>query len=185
MNANAAVKTYHWDRHTYERMVEAGLFPPHSHAELINGEIVEMSPQGTLHYTVLSLLENALRESFDKGVTVRNQAPFIVSDDSEPEPDLAVVTGVPRDYLREHPRAALLLVEVSDSTLQYDRTVKAALYADCGVPEYWIANLKEACVEVFRNPVNGRYTEIRTHYTRSSITPLHGKAAIAVAEVLP
>ena len=182
---NPAVKPHRWDRRTYERMVDAGFFPPHSHAELINGEIIDMSPQGTVHYTVLSLLEAILRENFDAGYLIRTQAPFIVSNDSEPEPDIAVVTGTPRDYLHEHPSKACLLVEISDTTLHFDRETKSAMYAACGIPEYWLVNLKENCVEVFRQPRNGRYSELKSYFAGDSITPLDVDGAIEVIGFLP
>ena len=181
---SAVVKSHLWDRETYERMIDAGLFPPHSHAELINGKIIDMSPQGTVHYTVLTLLEAILRKTFGTGHIIRTQAPFIVSDDSEPEPDIAVVTGSPRNYLHEHPSKAKLLVEISDTTLKYDRETKNGLYATGGIPEYWVVNLKENCVEVFRAPRNGRYTELKSYYTGESITPVNAAGAVDVAEFL-
>ena len=184
MSAVLQPTRYQWDRQTYERMVDVGLFPPHSHAELINGDIIEISPQGTRHYTVLSLLESALRESFSRQFTIRNQGPFIVSDSSEPEPDLAVVAGTARDYLHEHPKHALLLVEIADTTLHYDRMTKAALYAGCGVPEYWVVNLPENCIEVFRAPQRDRYTSVSAFYAGDHVVPIHAEKAVFVDDVL-
>jgi Uma2 family endonuclease len=178
-------RPYRWDRYSYERMAEAGVFPPQAHAELIDGEIVEMSPEGTLHYTVLSLPEHALRQAFGPGRLVRTQAPFVIDDDSEPEPDIAVVPGSPRDYLLAHPRRALLLVEIADSTLEYDRDVKSALYARAENPEYWLVNLQERRVEVFRDPHNGCYTRVETYGPDDAIKPLSADSALPVSQFLP
>ncbi len=137
-------------REEYYRIAEAGLFNG-ERVELIEGEIVQMSPIGPAHtvatHAVFACLLNLLGERF----FVRMQSPLSLGD-SEPEPDVAVVPGKPGDYRDAHPTSAVLVVEVAQSSLEYDREVKGRLYAQAGIPEYWLVNLEERCVEVYRDP---------------------------------
>jgi len=117
--------------------------------------------------------------------------PLIVDPDSEPEPDLAVVTGSPRDYVSAHPRTALLVVEVADTTLALDRQRKLPTYARAGIPEYWILNLVERFLEVHRHPVSlpdqpARYETIQRLTAADRIAPLaRPEASISVGDWLP
>ena len=132
---------HHWSREQYERAIDAGVFEPEAKLELIGGEITEkMSPQNSPHSAAIGALQYALDEAFSEGYWVRVQLPLALSDDSEPEPDLAVVIGSWRDYIKAQPTAAVLVVEISDSTLEIDRGAKAGIYASAGVMEYWIVN---------------------------------------------
>jgi len=142
-----------WTREEYDKMAEAGVFRPGERVELIGGRIVEMSPQNSPHATALTLTSDALRIVFASGFVVRMQLPLNLSPVSQPEPDIAVVRGTVRDYTRAHPTTAVLVVEVSESTLAFDRGEKASLYASAGIPEYWIINLLDRCVEVYRDPI--------------------------------
>ena len=139
-----------WTREEYHRMVELGLFHD-QRVELIDGEILEMSPQEALHFATISKLQKVLSDCFGDGYWVRAQGPFIVGDHSEPEPDIAVVAGNIDDYA-EHPKQALLVVEVSYSTLAFDRRDKASMYAAAGVADYWIVNLVDRQLEVLACP---------------------------------
>jgi len=130
-------------------MVAQGVFSPQDHVQLIRGEIVEMTPQGAAHAAAVRAVEEVLRRHFGAGYDVRTQLPLALAADSEPEPDVAVVTGSFRDYRDEHPRAALLIVEVADTTIDFDRGDKRLLYAGAGVPEYWIVVLPERALEQF------------------------------------
>ncbi len=132
-------------------MAEAGIFNG-QRVELIEGEIVEMSPQGGPHFTAVALAEETLRRLFRQGHVVRAQGPLSVGELSEPEPDVAVVSGAIRDYKNAHPTTALLVVEIADSTLAFDRGEKAGLYAKASIPDYWIVNLADRQVEVRRDP---------------------------------
>jgi Uma2 family endonuclease len=98
------------------------------------------------------LAEDALRLVFPQGFDVRTQLPLALGEYSEPEPDVAVVVGSARDYANAHPTTAVLVVEIADSTLALDRHTKASLYAAAGVPEYWIVNLVERQIEIYREP---------------------------------
>lgn len=161
MSATAIATPHRWSRAEYERMVEAGVFNPHARFELIAGEIIDMTPQGSYHATAIQLMAESIRTLFAQGFHVRIQMPLAFGEDSEPEPDLAVVAGTYLDYRHQHPTQASLVVEVAHSTLAYDR-LKANLYAQYQVPEYWLVNLKENCLEVFQQPENGRYSHYRT-----------------------
>ena len=132
-------------------MVARGAFPPGARVQLLEGEILEMTPQSPDHALAVRAAEEALRRVFTHGYDVRVRMPLGVDDDSEPEPDVAVVRGNFRDF-RTHPLTAELVVEVADTSLEFDRSRKAARYASAGIPEYWVVNLVERRVEVFRDP---------------------------------
>ena len=181
-----AVQTHRWSREEYERMVSAGVFHPEERLELIDGEVFEMTPQSSRHATAVRLAEEALRMIFAQGYDIRTQLPLVLDPGSEPEPDVAVVPGSPRDYLDAHPDTALLIVEVADSSLGHDRELKTGLYARNGIPEYWIVNLVDGCLEVYRDPEGGRYSSHTILYCDDSVSPLFGPdALISVSELLP
>lgn len=142
-----------WTRENYRRVWEMGGFGD-SKVELLFGEIFEKIPMNPPHATVLLLCQGALLQIFGTGFLVRNQMPIVAGDDSEPEPDLAVVAGSARDFLEEHPRAALLLVEVAHTTLSTDLGAKATLYAATGAQDYWVVDVESRLIYVHRNPVS-------------------------------
>src|SRR5205085_9281167 len=119
--------------------------------ELIDGEVIRMTPQRDEHAMSLTLAEETARRAFGTGYTYRVQMPFNISSSSEPEPDLVVVRGMPRS-IRKHPTTAVLVVEISDTTLMHDQRRKARLYASRGIRDYWIVNLIERRLEVRRRP---------------------------------
>jgi len=182
-----------WARDEYERMVEAGVFPPGDRVELIDGEIVAMTPQGSGHATAVGLIEEALRAVFQVGYHVRGQRPLALDPTSEPEPDVAVVPGGLRDYRDAHPTAAALVVEVADTTLAYDRDHKGSLYARAGIPEYWIVNLLDHTVEVSRDPApvpearyGWGYRTVRAYRPGDTIVPdAAPHRQVAVGDLLP
>lgn len=131
-------------------MAAAGIFTGRR-VELMGGEVIEMSAMGPLHSAVVAYLFRLLDRLFPDH-HVRPQLPFDASDDSEPEPDLAVVPGSPFDYQESHPAQAALIIEVADSSLRYDRGRKASRYAASGVADYWVINLQARRVEVYRRP---------------------------------
>jgi Uma2 family endonuclease len=142
----------------YDRLVRDGAFAG-ERVELIRGVIVEMSPQDFRHARAIERLSHTLFKQVGDVARVRVQLPLALAD-SEPEPDVAVVT--PDDTLVDHPSTALLVVEVASSRVGYDRLTKGALYAGAGIPEYWIVNLVASRVEVLTRPEGGSYTEMRT-----------------------
>jgi Uma2 family endonuclease len=179
------VRLRRWTRHEYERMVETGIFGPEDHIELLDGEIVEMTPQGSRHISIVALVDEVLRQTLPIDCHIRPQGPIALDSSSEPEPDIAVVRGAPRDYLDGHPSETLLVLEVSDSSLPYDRGRKLHAYARNGVPEYWIINLIELRLEVYRQPSEEGYAEVSILTAGDQVTPLYADASIIVGDLLP
>ena len=175
-----------WTRSEFRKMASAGIIHPEDRLELIEGEIVEMTPQSSLHSTAVRKAEEALRVVFSEGYDVRAQLPLALGSLSEPEPDVAVVPGRIEDYRDAHPTTAALVVEVADSSLAHDQQVKAKLYASSDIPEYWIFNLVDNCVEVHRDPVQGTYRSRIVRGRQDSLTPLATpEASIPVSGLLP
>jgi Uma2 family endonuclease len=146
--------TRRWTRAEYDDLVRRGVLTPEDRVELIEGEIVPRLPQSVAHRVAQSLGAEELRLAFGSGYYVAVASPFAAADESEPEPDLAVIPGHPRDLMRtgQHPSRAVLVVEISDSSLGSDRRQKARVYARAGIPEYGIVNLRGRQVEVYRDP---------------------------------
>jgi Uma2 family endonuclease len=140
-----------WARAEYEQLVGLGVFQGEP-VELIGGQLVVAEPQGAYHSSRLGAVGDALRAALPPGWIVRVQMPLALDDESEPEPDLALVPGTWRDYEQRHPAQPALVVEVSESSLDFDRRDKASLYARAGVPDYWIVNLVDRTLEVYRDP---------------------------------
>jgi len=143
-------------------MVDAGVFVPDQQVELIEGRIVPMSPQNSRHTITVERIRRALERICPEDAYVRTQYPLALGSASEPEPDVAVVPGTLEDHLDAHPSEALLVVEVADTSLAYDRDTKRRLYAAHGIPTYWIANLNASALEVYTDPDAGDY---RTKHT--------------------
>jgi Uma2 family endonuclease len=143
----------------YERMVDEGFFGD-EHIELLDGVIIEMTPQGTRHAATVQRLTDRLAAALGARASLRVQLPFAASETSEPEPDLAVVP--PGDYDLSHPAQALLVIEVADSSLSKDRQVKAAIYAAAGIPEYWLVDLATGVIEVRKQPTGDGYAQARS-----------------------
>ena len=182
----ATIHHYRLSRTEYDRAVEAGVFELDAKLELVDGDLLAMTPQGSRHATGVDLAADSLRHAFGAGFHVRMQLPLAIDDYSEPEPDVAVVTGGIRDYREAHPTTALLIVDVSDDSLRRDRTVKKRLYARCGIPEYWILALPDARLEVHRDPAADGYRTVSIHRTGETVAPLARPAAtIAVTDLLP
>jgi Uma2 family endonuclease len=140
-----------WKRAEYERLVDLGVFAGDP-VELIGGHLIVAEPQNSPHATALGAADDALRAVLPPGFIVRAQMPMALDDESAPEPDLAVVSGRRADYGQGHPTRAVLVVEVADSSLQFDRRDKGSLYARARIAEYWIVNLIDRVLEVHRDP---------------------------------
>jgi Uma2 family endonuclease len=171
----------------YHRMGEVGILTERDRVELIEGELVAMAPIGSEHSGTVNALTRLLVEIVgDRGV-VAVQNPVQLDDLTEPEPDFAVLKPRPDYYRRATPRAddVLLLIEVADSSLAYDRAVKRSLYARHGIPEFWIVNLTAGEVEVCRTPTGDNYASV-LHVGREAILEpvLLPGAAIPVATLL-
>jgi Uma2 family endonuclease len=148
----------HFTVSEYERMGETGIFPPDARVELIEGEIIEMSPIGSRHAACVNLLSRILNQQVGD-LIVSTQNPLRLSDLSEPQPDVAVLRFRQDFYRRRHPEPddVLLVAEVADATVHYDRHVKMPLYARAGIPEALLFNLPADRLEYFARPEMGLY----------------------------
>jgi Uma2 family endonuclease len=181
-----------WTRDEYERLVDFGVFQ-RDPVELIGGQLIVAEPQGSYHATAVGAADDALRAILPHGWIVRAQMPIALDEESAPEPDLVVVRGTRGDYRASHPARPALVVEVADSSLDFDRQHKGSLYARAGVADYWIVNLIDRVVEVFREPTadasalyGWRYRSIEVVSPPSMIAPLAiPSSPIAVAALLP
>ena len=146
----------------YERMGEAGIFPPDARLELIEGEIYEMPPIGPPHAGVVAYLSKLLNRSFGDLIVIV-QSPVRLNDFSEPQPDLALLRWREDFYRSAHPTPAdvLLVVEVSDATVETDRKVKVPLYARAGIPEAWLVNIPDERIEVYSDPSGDAYGQVK------------------------
>lgn len=177
----------------FEHLARIGFFGPDEHVELIEGDIVEKMTQNSPHATAVRRAETVLGRVFSQGFDVRPQLPLALGPNSLPEPDIAVVPGSYDDYEAAHPTTAVLVVEVSDTTLAGDRTIKAGLYARAGIGEYWIVNLPERLLEVYREPValpgqplGHTYRQTLRLGDADTVTPLAAPGAfLAVTDLLP
>jgi Uma2 family endonuclease len=160
MAAAAAENVRPLRRVEYDKLVALGVFEG-EHIELIDGALLQMSPIGPPHGATVDRLTELLVLAFVGRARVRIQGSFAAGEFSEPEPDVSVLPL--GEYDAEHPQQAHLIVEVAESSLSYDRERKARLYAECGVPEYWIVNLVEHIVEVHRSPSAGQYQQVTAH----------------------
>jgi Uma2 family endonuclease len=157
----------------YLRMGESGILLPDERVELIEGEIIQMTPIGSPHAgTVAHLLTLLVRGAGERAV-VWPQNPLHLGDRSMPQPDLILLKPRPTFYTDAHPIGddVLLLIEVADSSIRYDHLRKLPLYARFGVPECWIVNLQEACIEAYHTPYKEGYREFRRYVAGERISP--------------
>jgi Uma2 family endonuclease len=182
-----------FSRAEYERLIELGIFQPGEPIELIGGELMVAEPQGAAHYTAIRKTAKALEAAFGPGWEVRTQGPVGLDDDSEPEPDVAVVPGSPDDYGRAHPSRPALTVEVAESSLVIDRRHKGSLYARAGLPDYWVLNLIDRVLEVYREPVADSTAPFGWRYARGEVLDVSARvaplaaptSAISISQLLP
>ena len=188
---------HRWSRHEYGQMIDHGLLDEDDPIELLDGLLLVKEPQHSPHRTAVLLAAKALELGFGEGWFVQTQSPIILDDRSEPEPDVCVVRGSPRDYAAAHPTRPALIVEVAQEVAQSGlllaRGRKAAAYARAGIADYWILNLGDRVLEVHREPArpgparrNWGYLAIDTLSAGATVTPLAVPAAtIRVADLLP
>ena len=186
-------RTRRWTRIEYEKLIALGIFQPGDPIELIGGELMVAEPQGAAHYTAIWKTAKALEAAFGPGWVVRTQGPIGLDDDSEPEPDVAVVPGGPEDYRSAHPSRPVLTVEVSESSLGSDREHKGSLYARAGLADYWILNLAARVLEVYREPApdpsapfGWRYARREVFDAAARVSPLAAPGdGVRVSDLLP
>ena len=181
-----------FDRDEYYRIADAGLFQD-KHVELMNGDIIRMSPQKSRHRIALALANQLFAKVLPNGFFLSVQSPLALGERTELEPDIAIIAGTPRDLPDDHPHTAALVVELSESSLQYDRTRKAAAYARAGLPDYWLVDLIGGKLEIRRQPgpaPEGRtkhgYAQLTVHGPDATVSPLFApELTIRVSELLP
>ena len=171
----------------YDRMAEARVLTEDKRVELIEGEIIERSPIGKRHAACVGRLTNLFGKLLAEKAIVWVQNPIVLNDYSEPQPDVALLKR--RDDFYEHslpaPADVLLVVEVADTTLEYDRQVKAPLYARAGIAEVWVVNLVDEQIEVYSQPVNGTYQRQRRAVRGETInSPETLNLALSVDDIL-
>jgi Uma2 family endonuclease len=184
---------HRWTRHQYERLIDHGLLQEDDPVELLDGLLLVKEPQHSRHRTAVLLVARAVERAFGEGWFVQTQSPIVLDDRSEPEPDVCVVRGSPRDYVEAHPMRPALVVEVADSGLRLARGRKAAAYARARIADYWVVNLVDHVLEVHREPArpgpalrHWGYAVIETLGADATITPLAAPSAgVAVADLLP
>ncbi|PYO11122.1 MAG: hypothetical protein DMD75_11675 [Candidatus Rokuibacteriota bacterium] len=184
---------HRWTRDEYERLIDHGFLDEDDPVELLDGLLLVMEPQHSRHRTSVLLVARAMERAFGEGWFVQTQSPISLDDRSEPEPDVCVVRGSPRDYVDAHPRRPALIVEVAQLGLRLARGRKATAYARARVADYWIVNLIDRVLEVHRQPVrpgpaqrHWGYAAIETLGADGTIAPLAAPSAgVRVADLLP
>ncbi|WJI29966.1 Uma2 family endonuclease [Thermosynechococcus sp. B3] len=158
----------------YHRLLELGFLREDDHIELIRGELVRMAAKGTAHESCLRRLLRILPKIVGDRATLQCQSPITIALDGEPEPDVAIVKNQEDDYASAHPTPAdtLLVIEVADSSLEYDRTVKLSLYAEAKIPYYWLFNVSDRTLEVYSEPAE--ITPRQFGYLSKRIIPTSG-----------
>lgn len=172
----------------YLALVESGVLGPEDKVELLEGVIVAVAPQGDRHAAAVARATHVMVRIAGERAHVRPQLPLVASEMSVPEPDLALIAGPVSEADRGHPRSALLVIEVASRSIAADRLSKSRIYAGAGIPEYWIVNLRDDCVEVSRRPDRAArvYLDHRTA-RRGEAIELAGLAdgRVAVDDLLP
>lgn len=174
-----------WTIEDYHRMVDIGLLDDRP-VELLHGEIVEMSPEGEAHAYFSTEAGDYLARLLGDRALVRHAKPITLPNNSEPEPDLAIVQRLGRTYLQHHPYPEQIfwVIEYANTSLEKDANLKYRIYAEVGIPEYWLVNLKRRELIVFRTPRDGEYGSKMT-FTEGEITPVaFPDISIAVSEII-
>jgi len=177
-----------WTVEEYHRLAEMGVFDPQERVELLDGQIILMSAKGTAHACANRRADKRFRQLLGDRVEVCIQDPIQLSDRAEPEPDIAIVKRDRFEYANRHPNPSdvLLIVEIADTTLKYDREIKALAYARAGIGEYWILDVVDRRLLVFRQPTpNGYQQQTIVSETESPTLLQFPNATIAVSQLLP
>jgi Uma2 family endonuclease len=177
-----------WTAEEYHRMAEAGIFHPEERVELIAGQIIRMSAKGTAHTAAVRRTAKILRNLLINQAEVYTQDPIQLDDFSEPEPDVAVVRIDPLDYADHHPTPSevYLIIEVADSSLKYDRETKAKAYARSGLADYWVLDVINRKLHMFREPIQEGYQSEVILSEEASVSPLQFPTLeITLQEMLP
>lgn len=188
INTTNGVKPHLITVAAYDRMIEAGIYTENDRIELINGRIVEIMPKGPKHTSANSRIVRFLIKLFDEKVIVRNQDPIVLDDFSEPEPDIVLANWDDKEYSENHPTPPdiLLVMEISDTTLAYDREDKARAYSRSGIQQYLLLNLQNETIEDYREPSPDGYQFKRTHRSGDALNLVaFPEIEIEVVNLLP
>lgn len=179
-------RRHRWTAAEYRKLVEAGVFAEDDRIELIEGELIEMAPIGEEHAGQVNLLGNEFSYRLYGRVVVAVQNPIALSEYSDPQPDIALLRWRPDFYRRQRhgPHDVLLIVEVAETSVRYDREVKLPLYARHGIPESWLIDLRRPCLEIHRDPTPEGYQAVTVHRSGSVAPASLPEAAIDVARLL-
>ncbi|MCL6433948.1 MAG: Uma2 family endonuclease [Leptolyngbyaceae cyanobacterium HOT.MB2.61] len=176
----------------YHRLAELGFLSEDDHIELIRGELIQMAARGTAHETCIRRLLRILPPIIGDRATLQCQSPITIAFDGEPEPDFAIVKNRDDDYETAHPTAAdtLLVIEVADSSLECDRTVKLSLYAEASIPHYWLFNVIDRTLEAYSEPAQitpGQfgYLNRRIFIPAGAIALPVGEQSLSLAQIFP
>ena len=178
----------YWTVQEYHLMSDLGILDPTERTELIAGQIVLMTAKGTPHVITLQLLATNIQAQLGKSALIRTQDPIRLDNFSEPEPDLAIVKGTILDYAEHHPvpEDIYLVIEVADSTLKQDCEVKDKLYARSHIAEYWVVDIQNRQVRIFRDPTPTGYGSQLILTETHSVSPLaFPEIALSIASILP
>ena len=175
-------KTLRWTCPEFHDLCDAGRFEGRN-VILVDGEILERPAPNPPHDAVVGMADYALKRVFSPGYWVRIQTGFPTRLDTDPVPDLVVVPGSPKDYLAAFPRKAVLVVEVADTSLAYDRGLKANLYAAAGIPEYWSLDVNGRDLKVYRDPISDASAPRGFRYaTTLTLTPTNARVLAAFVQ---
>jgi Uma2 family endonuclease len=171
----------------YHQMAEAGILQPQERVELMRGQLIKMAVKGTAHSSATTRTGQVLNRILGEQVTIRLQEPIQLNDYSEPEPDIAIVQVDPWDYANHHPTAEEVywVIEVASSSLKQDCEIKAQLYAEAEIPEYWVLDVIERVLHVFRGPTPTGYQSQVRLAEDAIVATLEFGVKIAVREMLP
>lgn len=182
----AQPSTYRFSVEEYYKLGEVGIFHPRDRVELLDGEIIVMSPIGIRHVQAHSWIMECFVEQHRRRYMVSPGNPVYLHEYSEPQPDMMLVPRVRKLLRHPRPEDVFLLVEVSDTSLAYDRNRKRQAYAEAGVCEYWIVNLQEDVIEVFRQPEGGKYAIELSFGLEEQLSPLAFEDVIVrVTDIIP
>jgi len=177
----------------YHRLAEWGFFEQNNRVELIRGELIQMAAKGRNHSVCNSLVFGELYSILGKRANVRGQEPIILSNNSEPEPDVVIARKKADNYLSAHPTPddILLVIEVADSTLKYDQTTKLEIYAEAGITDYWIFNLIDNQLELYNEPLKDSKSKFNYRFKRIALPtetvkiPEFSELTLDLAQVFP
>ena len=181
------IRTHRWTVADYHKIGEVGLLAEDARVELINGEIVEMTPIGSSHAGKVKRLAHLFSVLLGDKAIISVQDPLVLNDDSEPEPDITLLRWRDDYYESAHPtpQDVLLLIEVSDTSVRYDREVKIPLYARHNIPDVWLLDLQQQGLEIYQKPESGEYQHMQRLRSGQATPDAFPEAIIQFRDLFP